>query len=154
MMTVVEVDTERVRVAYEQVGARLWRAVLAYGRSRDVADDAVAEAFAQALRRGSAIDDVERWVWRAAFRIADGELARRSTSRDLPMDDTASDPSLVEFLDDLQSLTPQQRRCIVLRYLGGYPPREIATMLGTSSGVVRVQLHHAHRSLRSELEKG
>ena len=37
---------------YREHGARLWRAVLLASGSREVADDAVAEAFAQALRRG------------------------------------------------------------------------------------------------------
>ena len=45
-----------------------------------MADDAVAEAFAQALRRRSEIREPGRWVWRAAFRIARGELKRRSRS--------------------------------------------------------------------------
>ena len=35
-----------------------------------------AEAFAQALRRGTAIRDPRSWVWRAAYRIAAGEKQR------------------------------------------------------------------------------
>jgi DNA-directed RNA polymerase specialized sigma24 family protein len=58
---------------YRLDGGRLWRAVLMYTGDREVASDAVAEAFAQALRRDQAIRD-PRWVWRAAFRIAVGEL--------------------------------------------------------------------------------
>jgi hypothetical protein len=40
--------------------------------------DAVSEAFAQAIARGSAIDDVDRWVWRSAFSIARGDPKRRN----------------------------------------------------------------------------
>jgi RNA polymerase sigma-70 factor, ECF subfamily len=60
----VETDArgERVRQAYEAVHAPLWRAVLAYSGSADVADDAVAEAFAQLLRRGDGVDDPAAWA--------------------------------------------------------------------------------------------
>ena len=62
---------------YRRESARLWRAVFAYTQDRGIADDAVAEAFAQCLRRGSAIRDPNAWVWRAAFRLAAGELRDR-----------------------------------------------------------------------------
>ena len=52
----VEARVERVRAAYEAVHAPLWRAVLAYSGSADVADEAVAEAFAQLLRRGDGVE--------------------------------------------------------------------------------------------------
>src|SRR2546430_12508817 len=41
------------------------------------ASDAMAEAFAQALARGNELRSPQRWVWRAAFRIAAGELKAR-----------------------------------------------------------------------------
>src|SRR6266566_9901794 len=75
---VVSGDAGRLKNVYEDEGARLWRAVYLYSADREIASDAVAEAFAQALRRGSALHTPERWVWRTAFRIARGELKRRS----------------------------------------------------------------------------
>ena len=44
---------ERLERVYRENAERLWRAVLLAFGSREVADDAVAEAFAQALRRAS-----------------------------------------------------------------------------------------------------
>jgi DNA-directed RNA polymerase specialized sigma24 family protein len=55
---------------YREDGARLWRALMAFSGDREVASDAVAESFAQALGRGDDLRDPQRWVWRAAFRIA------------------------------------------------------------------------------------
>lgn len=63
---------------YREQGQKLWWAVLAYAGDREVASDAVAEAFAQVLRRGAAVRSPDKWVWRAAFKIAAGELKRRS----------------------------------------------------------------------------
>ena len=73
----VRADVVRLGDVYEEHGARLWRAVFLYAGDREVASDAVAEAFAQALRRGDNLQSPERWVWRSAFRIAAGELSRR-----------------------------------------------------------------------------
>jgi RNA polymerase sigma-70 factor (ECF subfamily) len=66
---------------YREDGARLWRALVAFSGDREVASDAVAEAFAQALGRGEELRDPQRWVWRAAFRIAAGELKDRRRFR-------------------------------------------------------------------------
>ncbi len=65
--------------------------------------------------------------------------------------DPASDSSLAEFVDLLQGLSEQQRSVVVLRYAGGFLPAEIAELLGTTSGTVRVQLHRAHTQLREQM---
>jgi DNA-directed RNA polymerase specialized sigma24 family protein len=75
--TTVRADVARLEEVYEEHGARLWRALFLYAGDREVASDAVAEAFAQALRRGDDLRSPERWIWRIAFRIAMGELSRR-----------------------------------------------------------------------------
>ena len=61
---------DEVERSFRAQSERLWRALLLFSGDPEVASDALSEAFAQALRRGSAIRDVDRWVWRAAFRIA------------------------------------------------------------------------------------
>ena len=40
-----------------------------------------------------------------------------------------------------------------LRYAGGFPPAEIADVLDTTPGTVRVQLHRAHHHLRGQMER-
>jgi WD40-like Beta Propeller Repeat len=74
-------EISSVERCYCEQGERLWRAVLLFGNDREVASDSVEEAFAQAIRRGAEIRDIDRWVWRAAFRIygipPDGSGLRR-----------------------------------------------------------------------------
>ena len=65
-------DQDRVEAVYRSVHPRLWRSLLSYTGDAELASDAEAEAFAQVLRRGDAVDDVAAWVWRSAFRIAVG----------------------------------------------------------------------------------
>jgi DNA-directed RNA polymerase specialized sigma24 family protein len=60
-------------------GPLLWRAVYAYaGGRRDVADDAVAEAFARAISRADHVRDPLAYLFRVAFRVASAEMARKS----------------------------------------------------------------------------
>lgn len=147
-------DVERVRAAYEATAPRLWRAVVAFAGSTAVADDAVAEAFAQVLRRGAEVVDVSAWVWRAAFSIARGDLARGR--RDVAavvdgIDDT--DGALVDLLSALAGLPPADRELLVLRYVAGWTPTELAGLLGASPTAVRVRLHRARAKARPLFEE-
>ena len=144
---------DRVEAVYRAVHPRLWRSLLAFTGDAELASDAEAEAFAQVLRRGDAVDDVDAWVWRSAFRIASGLLAAWSSSTDLGAVDggMASTGSVAEFVGLLADLSPQQRACVALRYVGEYTSPEIGELLGTSASTVRVQLNRAHAALRSTI---
>jgi DNA-directed RNA polymerase specialized sigma24 family protein len=146
-------ELDRVEAVYRSVHARLWRSLLAYTGDAEIASDAEAEAFAQVLRRGDAVADVEAWVWRSAFRIASGLLAARPSSSGLGTVDgsTPATGSVTEFLGLLAGLSPQQRACVALRYVGEYTSSEIGELLGTSAGTVRVQLNRAHAALRQTM---
>jgi RNA polymerase sigma-70 factor (ECF subfamily) len=148
-----ESELERL---YRENGARLWRALLGFTGDPEVASDAVAEAFAQALGRGAAIRSPLRWVWRAAFHIARGELkARRRRapsepegSYELPNPDP--DP---ELTGALAQLPPGQRAAVVLHHVADYPVKEVAAILGTTSAAVRMSLTRGRRRLRELLEE-
>lgn len=145
-----ERDLERL---YREQGGRLWRSIVLSTGSRDVADDAVAEAFAQALARGDAIRDPAAWIWRAAFRIAAGELKERSMAGLTAIEPSEDAPeSVVDLMRALAELTPHQRTAVVLADYGGYPHREIARILGSSVSAVGVHVHRARRRLRRLLE--
>jgi RNA polymerase sigma-70 factor (ECF subfamily) len=127
--------------------------VFAYAQDRAVTDDAVAEAFAQCLRRGDAIRDRRAWVWRAAFRLAAGELrARRITG---PLADTP----VLDLIDDdpgrllraLRTLPGKQRAAVILRFYAGYGTDEIASMLGMGRATVRVHISRGRKRLRELL---
>ncbi len=68
---------QSVEALYRQDSDRLWRAVRAFAGDPDIASEAVAEAYAQALRRGPAMRDPAAWIWRSAFHIAAGALKSR-----------------------------------------------------------------------------
>ena len=138
---------------YEEQSPRLWRAIFAFSGSPEIASDAVAEAFAQCLRRGSAIRDPRAWIWRSAFRIAAGELQRRSReTNELPEESYEMPDDLANLLTVLDTLSPTQRAVMVLRHYMGEPTDRIAHILGMSRATVRVHLSRGHRRLATGLE--
>lgn len=147
--------TSEIEAVYRQHGTRLWRAVFAYAQDRHVADDAVAEAFAQALRRGGTIRSPEKWVWRAAFRIAAGRLQERRRSVPLMEVQSVRNPEPAwELLASLRELPERQRACLVLYYYGGYSTAEVSRMVRSSPAAVRMQLTRGRRRLQRLLEGG
>ena len=149
----VIVDAKRdLEQLYREHGNRLWWALVAFSGDREIASDAESEAFAQALRRGEAIKDPLAWVWRAAFRIAAGELQRRRTVAPPLADPSYELPEPAAHVTQaLRQLPPQQRAAVVLHYYADKPIREIAELLGTSSSTVAVHLHRGRNRLRDLL---
>ena len=145
----VRSDLEAV---YREHGDRLWWAVLAFSGDRDVASDATSEAFAQALRRGDALRDPLAWIWRAAFRIAAGELKERGRAAQ-PLGEPSYDlpEPAADVTAALRQLPAQQRAAMVLHYYADRPIREIAETLGTSASTVAVHLHRGRNRLRARL---
>ena len=137
---------------YAQVGPRLWRAILAYtGGRRDLADDVVAEAFARTLEHGGSVRRRDAYVYRIAFRLAAAELRRPATTHDVPERPSWDDPGMVELLDAFSHLSPGQRAAVYLRYEADLPVAEVARLMGTSSGTVRIHLLRARRTLAALL---
>jgi RNA polymerase sigma-70 factor (ECF subfamily) len=151
-------NTEEFRALYEQEFPRLWRALLAWSGSRQVAEDAASEAFAQALGR-SDLRDPAAWVWRVGFRLAGRELGRRGSTSPLPEGHDPADPTdrhalsagTIDLLDGLSVLSHQQRGALVLTAGFGLSSSEAAELLDTTPVTVRVQAHRARRRLRNRL---
>ncbi len=138
---------------YRKDGVRLWRSLVGFTGDPGLAEEAAAEAFAQALGRGEAVREQDRWVWRAAFRIASGEMKRRAQLR--PLDESPSvemaEPP-IDLLAALGQLSPKQRATLILRFYAGHPTKEVAEILGSTATTVRVHIHLGRKRLRQILE--
>jgi DNA-directed RNA polymerase specialized sigma24 family protein len=145
-------DLEQI---YREQSPRLYRSLLLFAGDPEIAADAVAESFAQALRRGDAIRSPERWVWIAAYRVASGELARARRTIPGPLQDVAYEvPDTVLALDlMMRELSPMQRAAVALHDFAGYTLRETATISGSTASAVSVHLVRAHAKLRKMLEE-
>ena len=147
-------SSERFEAAYRRDGPRLWRALVVFTADRDLASDALAEAFAQGLARGDGVRDPVAWTWRVAFRIAAGALKDRGSIDDLATVDHSYDvpEPLWDVFDALGKLSPNQRLAIVLHDYADRPTDEVAAILGASRATVHVHLSQGRRRLRRVLE--
>jgi RNA polymerase sigma-70 factor, ECF subfamily len=149
---VLVTDRDSLEGVYRAHGKRLWWALLAFTGDREIASDAVAEAFAQALRAGRRIRSPADWVWRVAFRIAAGELKDRGRFGKVEERSYELDERAHAVIAALGRLSPRQRRAVVLHYYAGFTAREIASMTGSAGATVAVHLHRARKKLRDLLE--
>lgn len=141
---------------------RLVRALTVVAGDRELAADAVQEAFVKAhlrWRKISRYDDPIGWVRRVAInRLRDEH--RRSTRKLRAIERLGSriqphseQPELDEFGRLLAELPRQQRLTTALYYVDNLPIAEIAAQLGLSEGSVKSHLHDARRRLRPFLER-
>jgi RNA polymerase sigma-70 factor (ECF subfamily) len=134
---------------YREAGARLWRSLYAYtAGQREIAHEALAEAFARAMERDGQIRDPVPYLYRTAFRIAAAEM-RRARNLAPAMEPSATDPAgSADLFAALRHLTPGQRAAVFLHYQADLPVREVAALMGTSTAVVKVHLSQGRKRLR------
>src|SRR6187551_3689354 len=154
-VAVIDARTD-IETLYRADGDRLWRAVYAFAGDPDIASDAVAEAYAQLLRRGAAVRDPAAWVWRAAFQIARGTLKDRQRNAPGPRPDDDRADHVDTYIDEdlltaVRRLPEGQRAAVILFYYADLPIRQIADRLGTNSLAVRASLSRGRRRLRDLL---
>jgi DNA-directed RNA polymerase specialized sigma24 family protein len=88
----------------------------------------MAEAFAQALGRGAAVETPDRWIWCAAFRIAAGELKerRRVAASDVLRASVDMPEPVADLVRALRTLSPHQRTAAVLSLYADMSTRDVA----------------------------
>lgn len=154
-------DEDPIRVIYDASYARLVGQLYAVCGNRGDAEDAVQEAFVQAVyhrRRFLEMDKPEAWLRTVALnRIRKGwrrgALARRVLSRGatpLPDADLGLGPDHVALVSALARLTPVLRETFVLHYVVDLPVATVATELNVAEGTVKARLSRG-RSLLADL---
>jgi RNA polymerase sigma-70 factor (ECF subfamily) len=141
------------------------------------ADDLVQEAFVRAVEAPSPLQgrDLERWLVRVATNLSLDSLRRRKRRRYIgswlpsPVEteaddignaadlDSAGTEERVEraeqvsyaFLVALEALAPRARAALLLIDVLDYPAAEVAAILETSEGNVRVLHHRARRAIEA-----
>jgi RNA polymerase sigma-70 factor (ECF subfamily) len=140
---------------YREVAPGLWRAIYVYaGARRDIADDAVAEAFTRAMETTTSIRNPKAWLYRVAFRAAAAELRDRRRQVDAVEEPLHRDSDLEELrpvLDARNQLPPNQRAAMIMHYRLDLSVRQVADALAISPATVKVHLHRGRNRLRELL---
>lgn len=143
-------EVERV---YRSDARKMWGALVGFTGDREIADDAIAEAFARAIRHTGTIDDVRAWTWRVAFRLAAAEMRRGERPAETP-EPMPTEPSsnAADLVAALRRLPERQRMAVMLHDYADRPTKEVAEILGCSTATVHVHLSRGRKRLRELLE--
>lgn len=146
-----DLDSKRLESLYREEGSRLWRALLAFSGNPEVASDAISEAFAQAIASRTEIEFPRAWIWTVAFRLARAEL--KTHPKVAPIATSVSDDNThkIDLLNAMGALSPKERASLLLHYYADYPVKEVAHIIGSSSGAVRVHLNRGRKKLKTLL---
>lgn len=130
------------------------------------AKDLVQEVFTRTweyMERGSTIDNGKAFLYRVATNsIINAARKKEALSLDALKEEQGFDPGtghperalwthldakrIIRIMDELEE---NQKELIVLRFINGLGPKDIAAMQGVSENVVSVRLHRALEKLRS-----
>jgi RNA polymerase sigma-70 factor (sigma-E family) len=143
--------------------AALYRYAMVLTRDRHDAEDLVQEALTRTgvhWRRIVRKDDPEGYVRTAMLRIMTNRWRRprREVTVAEPPEPAVADLGLEGLLDDaslrarLAELPPRMRAVLVLRYVEERSEKEIARLLGCSTGTVKSQASRALAKLRTALD--
>ena len=150
-------DDEEFRRFVAGRSLALLRTAYALCGDRHTAEDLVQGALAKLYRRWHKVDDPEGYVRRILYHDQVSRWRRRQVLHEDPVGDVPDGPvpDAVEMVGDrmdvlqlLRRLPPRQRAVLVLRYYEDLSEREIAAVLGCSTGTVRSQAHRALARLR------
>jgi RNA polymerase sigma-70 factor (ECF subfamily) len=155
-------DVERYRLLVERYRAEFGRYAVAAVGDRDVAQDAMQEAFIRAFRSLGSCRDPDRfgaWFFRILTNQCRNAVARRRETAGLD----AVDPPGGERADAalerqelgarleaaLARLTPEQREAFVMKHVDGRSYEEMAKLLGVGADALKMRVHRARDALRA-----
>jgi RNA polymerase sigma-70 factor (ECF subfamily) len=127
--------------------------------SREVGEDAAAEAFARAYEKWDRVRRMATptgWTYTVGLNVARRKMRRAALERALlrrqkPVEFTTSPPDLSGLRKAVEDLPDRQRRAVLLRYYADLPESEIAKVMKVSPGTIAKTLHVARKRLEARL---
>lgn len=159
-------DMERTFLdAYEACADAIFRFCYFRVGNSAVAEDLVQETFTRTwkyLSDGHEIDSLKAFLYRTARNLIidgsrkkklDASVEERTELGLEPKDDDAESILLKiewhELLRKMNLLTDSERELLLLRFVEGYTPKEIACLLQESPNTVSVRIHRAKKTLKA-----
>lgn len=157
---------------YDRYVDTIYRYVLFRVADPTLAEDVTSETFLRALRRIGSVTyqgrDVGAWFVTIArnlvldhvkssryrLEIPTAELAEDDDVQHGPEQEVVASAMAEELLRYVGQLNPDQRECIVLRFLQGMSVAETAVLMGRNEGAIKALQHRAVRRLAKLLPAG
>lgn len=162
-----QLDEAALATIFDTHYRAVYRYILLHSRHQETAEDLTARVFQkllEALHRGRGpTRNLKGWLLRVAHRQVIDEVRRAKHRQhdELPEGLPASGMAVEEGVHlslmnnqvqaALIDLTPKQRAVIILRYLQGLEPAEVAEVLHLTTGAVKSLQHRALNALRKRL---
>jgi RNA polymerase sigma-70 factor (ECF subfamily) len=160
-------DRQTLAAIYDEYHPQIYRYISRQVEDMDTARDLTSDVFNRflgALESGQGPDQsVRAWLYRAAHNIVVDHYRRRQFRAHLPLpeqlvDADANPAEEAEFnlaagrvRLALQTLTPDQREVITLKFLAGLSNAEIADIMDKPVGAVKALQHRGLASLQRQL---
>jgi|SRR3989344_3102737 len=157
-------DEREFLIAYDQFADAIFRHCFFRTRDRERAKDVVQETFMRTweyVAKGHKVENLRAFLYRVANNlIVDEARKKKPVSLDMLREEKGFEPRVDsiarahDIIDAkgvpalLDKLEPHHREVVVMRYLDGFGPKEIAEILGESENAISVRLHRAMERLR------
>ncbi|NBV76817.1 RNA polymerase sigma factor [bacterium] len=156
--------------SYDDYANALFRHAVLRVRDRDLARDLVQETFTRVwdyLAKGKSIEHVRAFLYRTLnSALVDAMRKKRPVSLDQLAEDDGFDPP-EEYTDPTPEVREEYRAALhmvnalddryktplLMRYVDGLSPKEIAALLGVTENVVSVRIHRGLKELRGSLRQ-
>ena len=118
------------------------------------------------VQQGKKVDNMRAFLYRVANNLIVDEVRKKKEASldamqaggwDPGYDQTPDMQKRIEqgrILSTLKHMDEGYREVLVMRYIDGLPPADIAGILGESANTVSVRLHRGIKQLRAHLQKG
>lgn len=170
-------DSDAFAQIYHRYLDQVFRFIYFRVSNRQVAEDLTAETFLRALRRIGSVTwqgrDLGAWLvtiarnlvadyfksGRYRFEVSTGDVldaddAQERGPEGSPEAAVVDHITNVALLSAVQRLNPEQRECIVLRFLQGFSVAETAQVMGKNEGAIKALQYRAVRALHRLLPEG
>lgn len=160
--------------AYDEYNDALFRHAVIRVSNRDVAIDLVQDSFVKTweyIQNGNQVRNLRAFLYRT-LNNAIIDYYRKSKSYSL--DEIEEVHESVDFLDDIHDeqydrwvdqmdgvrlleevnrLPDMYKQVLIMRYIDGFSPQEIAEMIEESANVVSVRIHRAKKRIRAHVSE-
>ncbi len=151
--------------AYDEYADAIFRHCALRLNDRERGKDLMQETFVrvwESLQKGTDIENMRAFLYRVANNLIVDDVRRRKLRTEESLEDMqeeqgwevpdpAPDPSRVTqgaiVMETLKELEEPYRTAVVMRYVDGLPPRDIADLLKVSPNVVSVRIHRGIEQL-------
>ncbi len=165
----MDIRRKKFSKIYDQYINKIYRFIFLKVSSKEIAEDLSSEVFIRSwdrFKQGEEINNAQAFLYRVARNLVIDHYREKGRVKTISSEDIwVADPNtnleekaeissdVDEIKNALAGINEDYREVIIWRYLDQLSVSEIAEILDKSEGAVRIMIHRALKSLKSELRE-